>query len=242
MRAQDVMTRDVVWVRGDHLVGDAAALLTEHGVAALPVLDEVERVLGVISLGDARRAVGDPTAPVWSVMSSPAVVAPAEAELSQVVQLLLDHQIRSVPVTACGTAQVLVGVVSRGDLLRLTVRPDEVLVAAIQRRLDDYAGRGWWRVEVEGGAVTVTGEFADEAERRVVTALVHTVPGVRLAEVVHRAPARRGVGPRPIWPENTIKDFGPVAGGPKKAFDSVADALTLRPASSTEADQTCACW
>ncbi|MCP2259102.1 BON domain-containing protein [Streptoalloteichus tenebrarius] len=196
MRARDVMTRDVVWVRGDHLVSDAAALLTEHGFAVLPVVDEVERVLGVISLSDARRAVGDPTAPVWSVMSSPAVVASTEADLSEVVRLLLDHQVRSVPVTACGTARVLVGMLSRGDLLRLTVRPDEVLVAAIQRRLDDYAGRGWWRVEVEGGAVTVTGEFTDEAERRVVTALVHTVPGVRLAEVVHRTPAPRCAGGR----------------------------------------------
>ncbi|HEX7304720.1 BON domain-containing protein [Lentzea sp.] len=41
-----------------------------------------------------------------------------------------------------------------------------------------------WTVSVDRGDVKVTGSFADDAERRVIEALVRAVPGVRTSAVV----------------------------------------------------------
>ncbi|SHF69892.1 hypothetical protein [Streptoalloteichus hindustanus] len=62
--------------------------------------------------------------------------------------------------------------------------PGEYPGVAVQRQLDDYAGPRHWAAHVSGGRVTVRGSFADEAERRVVVALVRAVPGAESAEVV----------------------------------------------------------
>ncbi|WP_146147553.1 hypothetical protein [Prauserella shujinwangii] len=46
------------------------------------------------------------------------------------------------------------------------------------------------RADVAGGMATISGEFADDAERRVVTALARTVPGILRAEVRAGQPGR----------------------------------------------------
>ena len=51
-RVKDVMTTRVVAVRKDTTFKDIVALLTEHRVSAFPVLDEEEKVIGVVSEAD----------------------------------------------------------------------------------------------------------------------------------------------------------------------------------------------
>src|SRR6516164_862003 len=52
MHAIDVMVRDVVTVRSDTDVADAVELLSEHDVSALPVVDEVGNLVGILSEAD----------------------------------------------------------------------------------------------------------------------------------------------------------------------------------------------
>jgi CBS-domain-containing membrane protein len=52
MKALDVMVRDVVTVKPDDAVAEAVRLLAEHDVSALPVVDNNENVVGVISEAD----------------------------------------------------------------------------------------------------------------------------------------------------------------------------------------------
>ena len=47
--AKDVMTADVVSVKRDARTRDAIALMIEHGVSGLPVVDAEDRLVGVIS-------------------------------------------------------------------------------------------------------------------------------------------------------------------------------------------------
>ena len=70
------------------------------------------------------------------------------------------------------------GMFSRGDALRIMLRPDETITAGAQARLDDYTGLRRWRATARGGTVTITGIFTDASERRIATALARTVPGV----------------------------------------------------------------
>ena len=52
MTARDVMTRDVITVRPEMPVHQAARLLVFHGVSGLPVVDEGGHVVGVVTEGD----------------------------------------------------------------------------------------------------------------------------------------------------------------------------------------------
>ena len=52
MRAADVMTSEVISVGGDASVKDAAKLMADHGISAVPVVDRENRVIGMVSEGD----------------------------------------------------------------------------------------------------------------------------------------------------------------------------------------------
>ncbi len=56
----DVMRRDVVRVSINQTIRDAAALLVAHQISTLPVVDEMDRCVGILSATDfARREAGD---------------------------------------------------------------------------------------------------------------------------------------------------------------------------------------
>lgn len=184
MKASDVMTRPVVSVAPTMPVRSAIVLLTENNFGALPVVGEDERLLGVVSEGDLLRAsmkgasVG---AVVADVMTSPVTTVPMTASLTELAEVLLDRKLRCVPVVDDG---VLVGVISRSDLLRTLVHDDDVLADHVRSLVHAYAGtQPKWLVEVTDGVVRITGPFADEAERRIVLALARTIPGANRVEL-----------------------------------------------------------
>jgi hypothetical protein len=52
MRAMDVMTSEVITVGEDASVQEAAKLMAEHAISAVPVVDRDKRVVGMVSEGD----------------------------------------------------------------------------------------------------------------------------------------------------------------------------------------------
>ena len=48
----DVVSDDVITVTPDMATSEAAALMSEHQIRRLPVVDEDERLVGIVSLGD----------------------------------------------------------------------------------------------------------------------------------------------------------------------------------------------
>src|SRR6266545_4892550 len=137
----EVMTTAVARVRPETPVTQVARLLRERGVTAVPVVDEEDHVLGVVSAMDlamddgqsysgpallgcmARhpaRASGAKTAA--ERMSSPAVSVTPDVSLRTATRLLQMHGIHHLPVVADGK---LVGMVTRRDLLAAFLRGDE---------------------------------------------------------------------------------------------------------------------
>jgi CBS domain-containing protein len=55
MRAADVMTPDPVTCRVDDTINQAAFIMEKHQVRRLPVMDDDNRLAGIISLGDISR-------------------------------------------------------------------------------------------------------------------------------------------------------------------------------------------
>jgi CBS domain-containing protein len=188
MRALDIMSRPVVTVDTQSTVRDAVTALTEHGFAAVPVVDDGDRVVGIFSESDGLRAERRREDPVTTAMTTPVEVTAPDADVAVIAERMLAGRLRSLPVVEEG---LLVGIVARRDLLRTMVRTDDVITANVRGLLDQYAGiRRHWAVEVADGRVTVTGDFADPAERSLVGALVRTVGGVTAVTLRVDMPAR----------------------------------------------------
>lgn len=198
MQVRDVMTRDVLTVGPDTSAKYAAEVLAERGFAALPVVDGDLGLVGIVAEADLlrdrlpadprlhlRRDESAPEHPppllVRGVMTPAVRTVDAGADVADLARLFVDQRLRSVPVLE---HQRLVGIVSRRDLLRALVRPDDVIRQDLLRLVEGYTGElGAWDVGVEEGVATVrrtagTPETAPEVERRALRALAHTVPGV----------------------------------------------------------------
>jgi len=204
MRARDIMTAPVQVIDQDARVESAAQLLAEKSVTALPVVDAGGAIVGMVSEGDLlwHRVPEDPTASLWrhpegsreqppatvrQVMTARAVTTTPDADVAEVADLMLRRDVRSVPVV---DDREVVGIISRRDILRAAVRGDDVLTGEVQQRLDEYAGgtRRWTAVVLRGVA-TVTGAYASQTERTVVSVLTRTVPGVVAVDLEAAPPA-----------------------------------------------------
>jgi CBS domain-containing protein len=122
---KDVMTSRVVTVRSDEPVSAAVERLLQYGFSALPVVSASSRLVGMVSLLDVLRyrevhaeegREADERVRVAEIMTQEVLSLPATAGTNVVAQRLRSHgELRVLPVVQGGR---LVGVVTRGDLLR----------------------------------------------------------------------------------------------------------------------------
>jgi CBS domain-containing protein len=188
VEASEIMSRPVVTTTADASLLDAVVKLTEGNFAGLPVVDGDGRVVGMLTEVDAlraaegmRRTTAAPARTVGEVMTRAVDVVSPRTKVDDIARHMLADRVRSLPVVEGG---VLVGIVSRRDVLRPLVRPDDVVASHAQELLDAYSGsERRWTAEVHDRVAVVRGEFVDTAERDVVTSLVRTVPGVRDVQV-----------------------------------------------------------
>lgn len=169
MQAADIMTRNVITVGRDSEVREIASLLLEHGISAVPVVDEADKVLGIVSEGDLIRrveddkrnkswwlrlfAVNDPGEYVKShgrraheIMTPDPLTIDETMPLAKISRLLEKHHIKRVPVVKDGK---LVGIVSRANLLQgfavagpetTASADDREIREAILKEIDDNTG------------------------------------------------------------------------------------------------------
>ncbi|GAB4210057.1 MAG: CBS domain-containing protein [Roseiflexaceae bacterium] len=112
MKVREIMTADVISVREDQEIEDAARVLARHRISGLPVLSINGAVVGLVTeldlISRSGRTVGD-------VMSRGVISVSPDTEIETLVTLLTDRRIRRVPVLE---GDRLVGIVSRSDLVR----------------------------------------------------------------------------------------------------------------------------
>ncbi len=182
-RVQDVMTTEVVVAYPTTPVKQAAGLLTQHGVSALPVTDGQGRVLGVVSEADLlgggqRLADRQAAATAGEVMASPAVTVNPQATVTEAARRMQASGVKRLPVVA-GSGR-LVGIVSRADLLRPLTRPDQEIRWAIEELLGSELLVDPARVEVEvdDGVVNLTGQVERRSLIPIVVRLAGATEGV----------------------------------------------------------------
>ncbi|MEU9482291.1 CBS domain-containing protein [Streptomyces decoyicus] len=183
----DLMTPHAVVVQRGTPFKEIAHLLDEYDITAVPVLDEDERPVGVVSEADLLRRqiakLGASTAE--GIMTSPVVVARPEWSVVEAARTMEKHKVKRLPVV--DDAGRLIGVISRSDLVRLFLRRDraiqeEVLEEVLTRTLGVPPSAV--TVEVADGTVTLTGTLEHENLAPIAVRLCESVDGV--VEVVDR--------------------------------------------------------
>jgi CBS domain-containing protein len=200
-RVSDVMTRAVAAVGRKALFKDIVERMEQWQVSALPVLEGDGRVIGVVSEADLlpkeefrdsdpdrftqlRRLPDLAKAGAVSaeeLMSAPAVTVRADATLAEAARVMALRNVKRLPVVS--PEGLLEGVVSRGDLLKVFLRPDNDLADEIRRDVVDPlfpAPVDPLHIMVAGGVATLTGRVrAGDATRIPLAArLVRGVEGV----------------------------------------------------------------
>jgi CBS domain-containing protein len=206
------MTTTVVTVGPDTSAKYAAEVLSERGLAALPVVDDDDGALiGIVAEADVLRdrlpsdprlhlrrdpdpRDENPPLLVRGVMTAGVRTVEAGADVADIARLFVDERLRSVPVLERGR---LAGIVSRRDLLRALVRPDDDIRSDVLHLVEGYTGDlGCWDVRVTEGVATVrrvrgAPGVSRQVEERALRSLAHTVPGVVAVRV---APVGAGDG------------------------------------------------
>ena len=172
---RDVMTENVVSVTADTPYKQIVESLQRHRVSAVPVVDEGDYVVGVVSEADLLPKLEAPVETTFGyklrrgarakaggdiaseLMSAPAVTIGAETAISAAARIMDSERVKRLPVVD-GRGR-LIGVVSRTDLLRPYMRGDD----EIRDEIREQVLRTLWidpdtlDVAVDTGVVTLTG-------------------------------------------------------------------------------------
>jgi len=212
MKIRDVMSRDVIAVRAETPLKEVARLMSTYGISGLPVIDEAGTVLGVVSEADflikgrgpeaaratrLERILGQTAqskalrakieaATAGEMMTAPALTIDADAPLRQAAALMIERRVNRLPVTR---ADHLVGIVTRADLVRAYLRPDDEIRRVIR---DEILLKTLWvapetvEVEVSEGVVRLLGTLDRRSTADTLVALVSRLDGVVAVESLLR--------------------------------------------------------
>lgn len=125
VRCDDIMSRDVVRVNHDHSLDEAWARLAHHKVKALPVTDENDRLVGIVSMHDffISQTAPDPrrlptmtqARQVRDIMTQRVRTARPEQPLVELVPLFSDRGLHHMPVV--DDQQRVVGIITQSDMV-----------------------------------------------------------------------------------------------------------------------------
>ncbi len=216
MLAKDIMTSSVRMIGPSEDVRAAARIMAEGGVSALPVVDDGQRVLCIVSEGDLLRRselrttkrrswwlefftsqetlanayTKSHSLKVRDVMATPVISVAEQTPLAEIVSILEEHRIKRVPVLKGGT---IVGIVSRADVIKAFARADQpsrtdtddraIRNTFLQRlKTQAWAPSAGITFSVLNGAVSVGGILSSDEQRRALTVMAETIPGVKVVK------------------------------------------------------------
>ncbi|MCX5257140.1 CBS domain-containing protein [Streptomyces canus] len=201
-----VMTSDVVRATYGTPFKEVARLLADHRISGLPVVDEDDKVIGVISETDlmARQAATpDPFGPphrrrlvsltrsarrqttkakartAGGLMTGPPVTVHADDTIVEAARTMAQHQVERLPVLD-GTDR-LVGIVTRRDLLQVFLRKDAEIREEV---IEEVLVRVLWLpprsidVSVAEGVITLSGQMERKSETEIAVSMTRRIHGV----------------------------------------------------------------
>jgi CBS domain-containing protein len=201
---RDVMTTSVLAAKPETPLKEVARLLVEQRISGLPVVDEANRVVGVVSEADLLVKEQDPGAlargpldrifgesdelrelrakaearTAGEAMTSPAITIEASRSVHQAASAMIERRVNRLPAVDGGH---LVGIVTRADLVRAFVRSDEQLEQTIR---EDVLLKTLWidpaqfTVDVRDGVASLRGAVDRRSTAGMIVRSVEMVPGI----------------------------------------------------------------
>lgn len=135
IKASDIMTVGAATIRENDALLRAVELFTDHRISALPVLDDTQKLMGILTEGDFLRMNGFHLATILAkplesrreelgrslvreIMTHDCVTTGPDTSLYDVIELMDLRGLKRLPVVADGK---LVGLLSRSDLLKALI-------------------------------------------------------------------------------------------------------------------------
>ena len=115
MLASDIMTRTVFTTTPVTSVQEVAQLLYQERISGLPVVDDDQQLIGIVTEADIIRSLHRDDVLVVDIMSRPVITVHENTPVSDIAALLNERKIKRVPVVRGGE---VVGVVSRADIVQ----------------------------------------------------------------------------------------------------------------------------
>lgn len=193
MLVREIMSHPAISIDVSEPLDSALALMAERKLTAVPVCEDEDRLVGILSEIDLLRRAVEPDqrahfrpvvdeAPlpesVGEIMTADPQTTTESTDVADLVALFTTHSYKSLPVVRTGR---LVGVVSRSDVIRALWRPDAQVQAELDAAFAEFGQQGW-DLKVHHGVVDITGAGSSR-ERDVATAIARSVLGVRRVRV-----------------------------------------------------------
>jgi CBS domain-containing protein len=195
----DVMTIRVIAVKRSADYKEICSVLRQYRVSACPVINDAGKVVGVVSEADLMYKVADPNPPSglirlrWrlgeqskvnaitagQLMTSPAISIQPDAPVAVAARIMQNRRVRRLPVVS--GAGMLVGIVSRTDLLSVFERPDQGIRDEVIRDIiaaEFGLNPAEFDIGVSSGIVTVAGPLGRLDTALALLARVRHVEGV----------------------------------------------------------------
>lgn len=147
-RSQSGMILDPITLNGNGTAGDAEAIMKENKIGGIPVIDENQKLIGIVTNRDLRFEK-NPRKPVSEIMTKDNLItANAEVGLHEAEEILQEHKIEKLPIV--DKDGKLTGLITYKDILKNKDRPNACK--------DEFG-----RLRV-GAAVGVTEDMVDRIE------------------------------------------------------------------------------
>ncbi|MCF8056000.1 MAG: CBS domain-containing protein [Desulfocapsa sp.] len=148
LTAKDIMSKDVVTVQSQTSVAELAKILTTHHVSGVPVVDDAEKVIAVVTesdLIDQSKKLHIPTVitildsvfylenpdrmeeemkkiagtKVGDICTGPAKTVSPDTQLDEIATIMAESNIHTIPVLDEGK---LVGIIGKKDIIKTLIR------------------------------------------------------------------------------------------------------------------------
>lgn len=121
-RSESGMIQDPVTLLADARVGDALAIMREHRIGGIPVVDGEGKLAGIVTNRDLRFEKNNDR-PIAEVMTSEDLIVTRDgSDLTQAEDMLRKHRIEKLPVV--NEAGELVGLITYRDIIKLSEFPN----------------------------------------------------------------------------------------------------------------------
>jgi len=202
VRVAEIMTREVVTVRPATSFKEVVERMLAARVSGLPVVDGDGTIVGIVTEADIARQMGsEGTRPralallaarlfgrvrprpaeatgvvAADVMTSDVLTCRPDEELPSVARRMVERGVKRMPVVEDG---VLIGIVSRHDIMRSFARPDDDIATEVRQLVASHPPEDHHiECAVAQGIVTLTGDVRYAADEAIVEAVVRRVDGV----------------------------------------------------------------